>query len=382
VAATVKCHLCNGPLSPLPTAVLRSQVTSDCRAWPSAPNLAFCQSCDTVQKLITPAWHTDIQQIYADYAMYVQAGGAEQISFDLGAGAGMARSARIAAWLAGWGLLPKQGELLDIGCGNGAFLKAFGASQPGWTMTGCELDERNKLAVEAIPGVDELHVGPMAALGRQFDLVVLVHALEHVVDPVSFLASVIPLMRPGAHLLIQVPDLMNSPFDLLIADHCSHFSAVTLSNAVTRAGFVVERLVDQCVAKELTLLCRQMVAPTTEIPEEAPNSDSGVMAAQAHLGWLADLASQAQATEGQVAIFGSSISATWLASLVGQRLQCFVDEDPGRSGRSHMGRPIVGPDQVPANIPMLVPLRPDIARSVIGRLSGLGRCFIEPPARQ
>jgi hypothetical protein len=222
----------------------------------------------------------------------------------------------------------------------------------------------------------------MAALGRQFDLVVLVHALEHVVDPVSFLASVMSLMRPGAHLLIQVPDLMNSPFDLLIADHCSHFSAVTLSNAVTRAGFVVERLVDKCVAKELTLLCRQMVAPTTEIPEEAPNSDSGVMAAQAHLAWLADLASQAQATEGQVAIFGSSISATWLASLVGQRLQCFVDEDPGRSGRSHMGRPIVGPDQVPANIPMLVPLRPDIARSVIGRLSGLGRCFIEPPARQ
>jgi SAM-dependent methyltransferase len=376
-----KCHLCGGPLSSLPTVALSRQVTSDCRAWPSAPILAVCQSCDTVQKLITPAWHTDIRQIYADYAMYGQAGGAEQISFDLGAGAGMARSARIATWLAGWGLLPKQGGLLDIGCGNGAFLKAFGVSQPGWTMTGCELDERNKLAIEAIPGVDRLHVGPMAALGRQFDLVVLVHALEHVVDPVSFLASVMPLMRPGAHLLIQVPDLMNSPFDLLIADHCSHFSAVTLSNAVTRAGFVVEHLVDQCVDKELTLVCRQAAKSDADNCDRVANS-VGAAAAQAHLAWLADLASQAQATEGQVAIFGSSIAATWLASLVGQRLQCFVDEDPSRSGRSHMGRPIVDPDQSPANVPVLVPLRPDVARSVIGRLSVLDRRFIEPPALQ
>ena len=312
--------------------------------------------------------------------MYGQAGGAEQISFDLGAGAGLARSVRIAAWLAGWAQLPKWGNLLDIGCGNGAFLKAFGASQPGWTMTGCELDGRNRAAIEAIPGVDKLHVGPIAAFGGQFDMVVLVHALEHVVDPVSFLASISPLMRPGAHLLIQVPDLRNSPFDLLIADHCSHFSAMTLANAVTRAGFVIERLVDQCVDKELTLVCRQAANPDADNRDTGANTVGDAAAAQAHLAWLADLASQARATEGQVAIFGSSISATWLASLVGERLQCFVDEDPSRSGRSHLGRPIVSPDQVPANIPVLVPLRPDIARSVISRLTVLGPRFIEPPA--
>lgn len=378
MAPPVRCHLCGGHLKPLPSAALLGQVTSDCRAWPVAPVLMACQSCGAVQKAITDDWRSQAEQIYAGYAMYGQAGGAEQLSFDQGAGAGMARSGRIATWLDQVGVLPTHGFLLDIGCGNGAFMRAFGARQPAWTMTGCELDDRNQLAVEAIPGVAKLHVGPLTALGQQFDLVVLVHALEHMVNPVAFLSTIRPVMGPGASLLIQVPDLIRSPFDLLIADHCTHFTSKTLVDVVTRAGFVVERLADDCVDKELTLLCRVLSESTDAGP--APFSACGLTAAQAHLAWLGDIAEQGQALSGRVAVFGSSIAATWLASLLGDRLECFVDEDPGRVERSHLGRPILRPDQTPLNLPVLVPLRPELARSVTARLSATGLAFVEPPA--
>ena len=374
----VRCHLCGGPSRPLSSASLVGQVTSDCRAWPGAPVLVACQRCGAVQKAITDDWRNQAEQIYAGYAMYGQAGGAEQLSFDQGAGSGMARSGRIAIWLDQVGVLPMHGFLLDIGCGNGAFMRAFGTRQPGWTMTGCELDDRNQLAVEAIPGVAKLHVGPLMALSQQFDLVVLVHALEHLVDPVAFLTSIRPLMLPGAQLLIQVPDLLRSPFDLLIADHCTHFTSKTLVEVVTRAGFVVERLADHCVDKELTLLCRLSLDSTDAGP--ASSSECGLTAAQAHLAWLGDLAKQGQGLSGRVAVFGSSIAATWLASLLGDRLQCFVDEDPGRVGRSHLGRTILRPDQTPLNLPVLVPLRPELARSVTARLSATGLGFVAPPA--
>ena len=216
-----------------------------------------------------------------------------------------------------------------------------------------------------------------AALSQQFDLVVLVHALEHLVDPVAFLTSIRPLMLPGAQLLIQVPDLLRSPFDLLIADHCTHFTSKTLVDVVTRAGFVVERLADHCVDKELTLLCR--VPSESKDAGPPSSSECGLTAAQAHLAWLGDLAKQGQGLSGRVAVFGSSIAATWLASLLGDRLQCFVDEDPGRVGRSHLGRTILRPDQTPLNLPVLVPLRPELARSVTARLSATGLGFVAPP---
>jgi hypothetical protein len=145
-----------------------------------------------------------------------------------------------------------------------------------------------------------------------------------------------------------------------------------------RAGFVVERLADDCVDKELTLLCRVLSESTAAGP--APFSACGLTAAKAHLAWLGDLAVQGQALSGCVAVFGSSIAATWLASLLGDRLQCFVDEDPGRVERSHLGRPILRPDQTPLNLPVLVPLRPELARSVTARLSATGLAFVAPPA--
>jgi SAM-dependent methyltransferase len=374
------CHLCGGRLQGVAAYPIAEQVTSDCRPWRGDNRLACCSTCGIVQKPVSNAWLKEIRDIYAAYAVYEQGGGAEQSSFDAATGGAMARSQRIVAWLDKQGRLPETGALLDIGCGNGAFLQAYGTVHPGWQMTGLELDARNKLAVESIPGVTHLHVGPIDSLDRKFDLIVMVHALEHIPGPTAFLRCVAGKLNPGGRLLIQVPDLLTSPFDLLIADHCSHFSAMTLERVLRAAGYEVCRLDATCVAKELTLLAEPVAidAPTGFAMSMACDDDGRT--ATGHAEWMRRVLQQGRQVSAPIGIFGTSISGTWLASALGDRVKFFVDEDPNRLGRTHLGKPIYSPTQAPGHIDILMPMRQEVATVIAARLAPHRLRLVVPPA--
>lgn len=371
------CHICGGQLLALDGYPVAYQVTSDCRPWKGEELLAYCVDCGTVQKPVTEDWLREVQKIYASYAVYIQGDGFEQASFDQNTGASSARSQKIVEWLQSNGALANTGALLDIGCGNGAFMRAFGARNPHWQMVGLELDARNQALIESIPGVTKLHVDPIESLQTRFDLIVMIHALEHIPDPICYLKTLSSLMNPGGLLLVEVPDLETSPFDILIADHCTHFNKNTLRRIVGKAGFEVFRLDAWCVAKELTLLARYPALSdqtNSSLPE-----DSGHTAARVHIAWLYQLLEQGQSITGPLGIFGTSISATWLAAALGDRLGFFVDEDINRTGRTHMGYPIYSPNDAPLGSVLLMPLRPDIATAVAQRLAQFNLQFTIPP---
>ena len=73
-------------------------------------------------------------------------------------------------------------------------------------------------------------------------------------------------------------------------------------------------------------------------------------------------------------LFGSAIAATWLYQGMSDRVRFFVDEDPQRVGRTHLGLPILSPEQVPAEADVFVGVSPTISGTLMARLqSGPGR---------
>jgi 2-polyprenyl-3-methyl-5-hydroxy-6-metoxy-1,4-benzoquinol methylase len=375
---SLACHVCGDELCELAGFPVAIQVTSDCRLWKGSGRLATCSGCGTLQKNVTDDWLREMGNLYAGYSIYEQGGGREQVSFDEGSGAGIARSKKITDWLCATGSLAQDGALLDIGCGNGAFMRAFGEHRPHWHMTGLELDARNRASIEAIPGAVNLHVGTLESLDARFDLIVLVHALEHIPHPVQYLRGLSGRLNPGGMVLIEVPDLDRSPFDILIADHCTHFNAHTLRSIVNMGGFEILYIEAGRVAKELTLLARHP-ARTNDAAVAAPDED-GEVTAKRLLAWLERVLAQGQSIQAPVGIFGTSISATWLAGALGEKVKFFVDEDANRIGRQHMGLPIHSPQDAPADLAILMPLRADIAASVRARLSHTHLQFVGPPA--
>lgn len=119
------------------------------------------------------------------------------------------------------------GAVLDFGCGAGTLLWSFAKLSTDFNLFGFDLDDRELKKLSAIPNFKKLLVGELDR-NLKFDLISMSHSLEHLVSPIETMKLLGGLLNENGHLVIAVPDCSKDPFKLLIADHCSHFSVVTL----------------------------------------------------------------------------------------------------------------------------------------------------------
>ena len=362
------CHLClAGDVRELPEYARLTRVTSDCKPWPAGGRLGVCSRCGGVQKVVDAQWEEEIARIYSDYTIYFQAGGAEQAVFLGDLAQPMTRSEWLVQQVIRQAALPASGRLLDIGCGNGAFLGAFSGIMPDWTLAGTELSDAMRAIVERIPRVEALYTGALEEIPGHFDVISLVHVLEHISRPLELLAAVSKKLAPGGTVFVQVPDAARNPFDLLIADHVSHFTRDTARALLESAGYSVFEAEQSWVVKEISMLATYggVLTPRDPLPD--------VRDASRALDWLLSaragaIAARVGAT-GPFGLFGSSIAATWLAHEVDCGIEFFVDEDPGRHGHRFMGRLVVGPNDVPPASVVYVGIGGGVGEQVARRLS-------------
>lgn len=361
------CPVCGGASVELTEFKALGRVTSDCRAWPAGGRLAVCRSCALVFKPADSAFRKDAADIYSSYAIYHQSGGREQRVRHPRTGSLDPRSTVLTQMLLEKNNLSPAGSLLDVGCGNGAFLKAFAGARPGWELRGTEHDARHAPELAKIKGFKQLFTDLPDPKAGTFDLISLIHVLEHVEEPVPWLARIRSLLSPNGILFIECPDAELNPFDLLTADHAMHFSKKSLEKLVLRAGLTAAFAQTPWIAKEISAVCR----PGSGEPPDAA-AEAVIRRTRDQLAWLRSILEQARAlSEHQpIGCFGTSIAGTWLAGQLGDRIGFFVDEDPDRAGSRYLERPVLNPSQIPAGTDTLIALAPETAASVHKRLTG------------
>jgi len=376
MSTNISCHVCNSDdIKQIKAPQNFSQVTSDCRPWNSKLKMVICSNCGVVQKLINSDWVEDTKKIYDEYQVYAQGSGNEQLIFDSTIGYSIPRSEKIVMWLNNEINLPQSGKLIDIGCGNGSFLKQFSNKNSEWLLNGLELDNRNEKIINSIPNT-ELKVCEISEIKEEYDLVVLIHALEHIIDPLTFLKKIKSILKKTGSIFIEIPNLKMAPFDILIADHCSHFTVETLEILLNKAGFVINKISEDFIPKEITLIA----SVKEEIVLKDIDLSLGMDLVNGYFLNLDEIFKQAKLISGNFGVFGTSISATWLASEFLERVDFFVDEDINRIGGNYMGKPVYGIENCPSDTNVLMPLRYDIALKVIDRLRDSCKInFIIPP---
>ena len=138
----------------------------------------------------------------------------------------------------------KRGKLLDIGSSTGALLRA--AKAAGWIAHGVEINPA-AVAYCQQQGLDAI-CGEYPCLlpsgWTNYDAVLMLDVLEHLPDPLAFLARLAQDMRPGAWLVVQVPNFRSllitmegSRNNNICHGHWSYFEAETLTDMMQAAGF-------------------------------------------------------------------------------------------------------------------------------------------------
>jgi len=353
------------------------RVTSDCRPWSAGGRLGTCDVCATVQTVVDAQWQAECREIYQSYAIYAQGGGAEQRVFDSSSGASASRSDQLLDRLAEVVEIPKQGRLIDIGCGNGGFLRSFSRRHPGWRLSGSEFDEKHRASIETIPGFEEFFSGDVRDLPGEFDICSLIHVLEHIEGPRKFLGSVRTKLKVGGLLVVELPSFQQNPFELLIADHATHFEPATIEALLADAQFTSLHVTGEWIPKELSIVARAL-PPIAE--RTRPRSEDHLSSA---IHWLDTVRRDAKDVAQHAAsfgIFGTSIAATWLFGELDGKAGFFVDEDPDRVGGKHLGLPIYRPSNVTAGSDVYVVLPPKISTAVAARLGSSGVRYHSVPA--
>ncbi len=367
------CAVCGAAsIEIVPSFAKLPRVSSDCRPFPVGGCLGVCRQCGTIQKPPDARWRADVSLIYRQYDMFHQATGrAEQAVFDNKAGAPLRRSAVVLKRLLEARPLPPKGRALDVGCGNGPTLRALSDLVPAWELYGYEMSDANLSILAAIPRFRRLYMGELDDIADSFDLIVLSQSLEHVFDPIATLTTLRRKLAPGGVLLVQVPNARLNVFDLVVADHRSHFDPRTLAEAARRAGFK-QVAVAEWVFKELSMIASDSPFDFDSLPEPPPMTPDGLVR---RVDWLNSVLETAR-TLGEEAehfgVLGSSIAGTWLFGALADRVEFFVDEDTSRIGQCHEGRPILSPSQVPRKATVFIALVPHMASGIAARLSVLG----------
>jgi SAM-dependent methyltransferase len=139
----------------------------------------------------------------------------------------------------------REARLLDVGCGNGAFVRD--AVAWGWNAEG--LDPDPDVAAAASPGLGaRITTGTLADKYYPdgcFAAVTMDHTIEHLHDPVSALREVFRILKPGGSVWVATPNVNSLGHRLFKSNwrglepprHLVLFTAEALRAALTTVGY-------------------------------------------------------------------------------------------------------------------------------------------------
>jgi SAM-dependent methyltransferase len=134
-------------------------------------------------------------------------------------------------------------SVFDVGCGDGIFAERLAAF--GMSVSGCEVDPiaagraRAKRVNVIGKAFEDVPVGP-----ESFDIITMIHVLEHFHNPVGMLMKAAAMLKKGGRLIVVVPNADSLSRHVFgehwanwdVPRHLFHFSGDTLKSVCEKAG--------------------------------------------------------------------------------------------------------------------------------------------------
>jgi len=191
-----------------------------------------------------------------------------------------------------------------------------------------------------------------------FNAILNFFVLEHVANPNEVVGQISELLRPGGLCIFAVPNPLDNYSDFAVLEHVSHFTQSSLAALLRQNGLEIEYYSSE------RFFGAHVVRVRKRPVDISSNLNCKIRAETARLKAVADfwagaqirLRDAAQANAGNpCAIYGASVYGSYIATrLEGcANLRCFVDRNPHMWGKSEFGIPIVGPDQLPADVRLI-----------------------------
>ena len=143
----------------------------------------------------------------------------------------------------------RNGRILDLGCGTGAFLNVM--KSKGWEVLGIEPDGDARKKAETLYHITALPLDEVYKLPEStFDIITMWHVLEHVHDLHDYLNILHQSLKPGGIIIIAVPNYTSWDAEFYdnywaaydVPRHLYHFSPRAMKILLSNHFFQVEEI--------------------------------------------------------------------------------------------------------------------------------------------
>jgi hypothetical protein len=194
-----------------------------------------------------------------------------------------------------------------------------------------------------------------------------VHTLDHVNEPVKLLNDLSRLLTKDGKILLQIPNALVNPFDFIIADHLSHFGPENIINLIQKSDLELLNYSVAIIPKEITLLLRKKLMEINII--EIPTLNNKLELPKDFIYYYENIIDRLR-PEQEIIIYGTSIGALWLTSVVEQKgfkVSAYLDEDENRVGNNINSAKIMHPKDfnLLEQAIVLIPLAPILAAEIL-----------------
>lgn len=367
LASGRRCHVCG---SSWVTEVHRAsdlvRVSSDCREFlrynnGKFPILLSCRECNVVTTQVEKEWTALVSTVYHSYSPYSTADGEGELVFTFSVDGTRKRSQIILEFLeSSMQDFCFEGIWLDFGSGNGDFVG-----------TALDLDYLNKMNFVLHDFKNNLlesrlRLGENSRIEfsekaevegvKGYKVISLIHVFEHLIDPFTQIKVLLELLVADGILILQVPNVDYNEFAFVIGDHASHFDHESLKKIINRSNLRILAescdlipgestfIVSKCNRKEDDYVL-EVTCKTPSIGEECFRE-------------LQEFQSSIQKLNKSrtVGIFGTSIGGIWAKTIMEDRFDFWIDENPKKIGKLLHGKKILKPNEVPQNCAIVIPI--------------------------
>ncbi len=142
-----------------------------------------------------------------------------------------------------------NGNMLDIGCGTGAFLHTMKSN--GWKITGLEPDETARAKAKTLYGIEPQPSHNILDLpSNSYNAITMWHVLEHVHQLHEYVEQLKNMLTDDGKIFIAVPN--HTSYDAQhygqfwaaydVPRHLYHFSPVSIKQLVEQHGLTIKKI--------------------------------------------------------------------------------------------------------------------------------------------
>jgi SAM-dependent methyltransferase len=102
--------------------------------------------------------------------------------------------------------IPDGSKVLDMGCGEGKCANEIALLHPAIEIHGIDVIEERRVSPRIIYTKHDLRVLPLPYADGQFDVVILVHVLEHIENPFLLAKELRRVLRLEGRLYVETPN--------------------------------------------------------------------------------------------------------------------------------------------------------------------------------